>query len=78
MKAQRLHQVPLSAQALAVLDRMRLLARPGPLVFAVRNRRGGTRAVAAADLAAVLRPLGLIDEQGRSVVMHGFRATFRV
>lgn len=78
MKAQQLHQVPLSAQALAVLDRMRALARSGPLVFALRNRRGGTRAVAAADLAAVLRPLGFVDEQRRSVVMHGFRATFRV
>ena len=78
MKSYQLHQVPLSPQALALLERVRALGRPGPLVFALRTRRSGTRAVAAADLAAVLRPLGFVDEQGRSVVMHGFRATFRV
>jgi len=78
MKAQRLRQVPLSAQALVVLHRMRALARSGPRVFSLGTRCGGTRVLAGADLAGVLRPLGLVDEQGRSLIMHGFRATFRV
>ena len=78
MKTRQLHQVPLSAQALVVLERMRALGRLGDRVFSLRKSRGGFRVLIPADLAVVLHPLGFVDEQGRRVVMHGFRATFRV
>ena len=78
MKAGVLHRVPLSEQATGLLERMRALRRSGPTVFVLRARRGGCRAVTANDLSRLLRPLGYLDEQGRAVVMHGFRATFRV
>ena len=28
-------------------------------------------------MSKALRPLGYVDEQGRPIVLHGFRATFR-
>ena len=78
MKAQRAHRVPLSVQALEVIERARALNRPGPFVFTVLNRRGAARSVAPGAAARVLRDLRLVDEQGRRVVLHGFRTTFRV
>ena len=78
MKAQLQHRVPLPVQALEILDRVRALNLASPLIFAVRNRRGGARPVAPADLARLLHPLGFRDEEGRPIVMHGFRSTFRV
>lgn len=77
-KSQRLHRVPLSIQALDVIERARALNRPGPLVFAGRSRRGGPRPVAPSAVARLLQPLGLRDEHGRRVAVHGFRSTFRV
>ena len=61
MKAGVLHRVPLSAQAVALLERMRAPARParpGQLVFVLRGKHGGCRAVKAKDLSSHLRPLG--------------------
>ena len=77
-KAQRSHRVPLSIQALEVVERARALNRPGPLVFTVLNDRGAVRPVAPAAVARLLQALALRDERGRRVVAHGFRTTFRV
>ena len=78
MKARRLHRVPLSLQALDVIERARALHRPGPLVFTAPNPRSAARSVAPGAVARLLRVLGLQDELGRRVVLHGFRTTFRV
>ena len=78
VKAQRLHRVPLSVQALEVVERARSLNRPSPLVFTALNDRGAARPVASGAVARLLQTLALRDERGRRVVAHGFRATFRV
>lgn len=86
MKAGRTHRVPLSPAALAVLERVRPLAKgPGDLVFpSVR------KSVALSDMALseVVRRMNEGDEpgarprwcdaEGRAVVPHGFRAAFRM
>ena len=77
-KAQRLHRVPLSVQAVEVIERARALNRPGSLVFTVLNDRGAGRPVAPGAVARLLQALALGDERGRRVVAHGFRTTFRV
>jgi integrase len=84
MKAARLHRVPLSPAALAILDEVRPLMRtPDDLVFpSVRKN------VALSDMAlseVVRRMNETVDGQlprwrdadGRAVVPHGFRSTFR-
>jgi integrase len=85
MKAARTHRVPLSASALAVLTEVRpLKKRPDDLVFpSVRKN------VALSDMALseVIRrmnegadegdPPRWHDAEGRPVVPHGFRSTFR-
>ena len=78
MKAQRPHRVPLSLQTLDVIERARALNRTGAWVFTVLNRRGAARTVARDAIARLLRSLGLRDGQGRRIVAHGFRTTFRV
>ena len=78
MKTQCEHRVPLARQACDVLERMRALDRPGPLVFTCRSRDGSQQPVAPVALARLLRTLELVDEKGRGVVVHGFRSTFRV
>jgi integrase len=84
MKAARLHRVPLSPAALGVLDEVRPLMRSSAdLVFpSVRKN------VALSDMALseVVRRMndaedGVLprwrDAEGRTVVPHGFRSTFR-
>ena len=79
MKSHLMHQVPLSQQAIELLEQAKALGRPGPLVFAVpQARRGGFRSVTGHDFRKVLRPFGFADEEHRPIVMHGFRSTFAV
>ena len=78
MKARREHRVPLSAQALDVLRAARARAASSRDVFPVLRRGGSSRYVSSRSVSLLLRQLALIDEQQRPVVMHGFRATFRV
>ena len=78
MKAGRQHRVPLSAQAVEILRAARALAPTSRYVFPVRRRDGSLRCVSPASVTRLLRQLELVDEQQRPVVMHGFRATFRV
>jgi integrase len=86
MKAGRAHRVPLSAAALAVLDAVRPLATaPDALVFP-----GGRAGRPLSDMALSMLLRGMCrdglaegepprwrDAEGRAVVVHGFRSTFR-
>ena len=70
------HRVPLSDQAIGVLEQAKALGRSGSLAFPTPHvRTGGVRSVTANDFRQVLRPLGFKDEENRPIVMHGFRAT---
>ena len=72
MKMKRLHIVPLSGQALEVLDRMRPLTGHGRYVFpASKSIEKGDRPMSSGTMAAALRRLGY--EQG-SFTPHGFRS----
>ena len=79
MKGQVEHPVPLSVQAVQILDRARALGRSGDFVFVVpRYRgRGSVRPLTPYDLSKVLKPLGYVDKEERPIVTHGFRRTFR-
>ena len=85
MKAGKLHRVPLSPGALTVLDEVRpLMNGPNDLVFP-----GGRKNVPLSDMALseVVRRMneggedGALprwrDAEGRAVVPHGFRSSFR-
>ena len=77
-KAVRQHLAPLSDQVLDILACARSLERPQPFVFPVGS---GPRAGSPATshmLSRLLASLNLFDENGESVVVHGFRSTFRV
>lgn len=73
MKSGNELNVPLASQALEVLSAARRLAPQSSYIFCLGARSGRSRKV-----TDVLRSLNLVDERGRPVVMHGFRATFRV
>ena len=48
------------------------------MVFAVVDRNGCTRNVSQEMVSNALRKLGRKDADGRHIVAHGFRRTFRV
>lgn len=91
MKAGKLHRVPLSAAALAVLETVKVgQPAPGALVFPSPAPR---RQIAAplSDMALSMLVRGMAcdglaegelprwrDTEGRAVVPHGFRSTFRM
>jgi integrase len=86
MKAGRTHRVPLSPAALAVLEQVCPLARgPDDLVFP-GGRTG--RPLSDMSLSEVVRRMNESDEpgalprwrdvEGRAIVPHGFRASFRM
>jgi integrase len=85
MKASNIHRVPLSAAALAILAGVRpLMKRPDDLVFP--GWRQG-RPLSDRAVSEVIRrmneggeegePPRWRDAEGRAVVPHGFRSTFR-
>ncbi len=79
MKARKVHTVPLSEQALELLNHMKLPAsREDSLVFPVVDRNGCIRNASQGMISDALRKLGRKDADGRRIVAHGFRATFRV
>jgi integrase len=69
MKGDKEHKVPLSAAALAVLDRMEKIKNGGEYVF---YSPGNGRPLSDAATGAVLDRMGRTD-----IVPHGFRSTFR-
>ena len=78
MKAGREHTVPLSIQATEVLRRAQALKGHGALVFPVVGRDRKVRPPSQYVMSYWLRKLGKKDACGRPVVVHGFRASFRV
>ncbi len=68
MKSGSPHRVPLSEQALAIIHRIRALDRDRFGVFVMRAGRSGFREMDPHDLSKVLRPLGYVDEESRSIV----------
>ena len=71
MKAGVEHRVPLSAQALAVLDTARLLADGSDLVFPSLLKPG--RLMSDMTMTKLLRTCGLADR----ATVHGFRTSFK-
>jgi integrase len=84
MKARREHRVPLSAAALAVLERMRPWRKHDGRDALVFNGASVGRPLSDMSLLAVLRRMTdadghalWTDAAGHPVVPHGFRSTFR-
>lgn len=79
MKARKAHTVPLSLQATEVLRRAQALRRDDvSLVFPFVGRNGKVAGPSQYVLSYWLRKLGRKDIRDRPVVVHGFRASFRV
>ena len=73
MKMRRVHRVPLSTRALAVLERARSITGGGSLVFPSDRRRGGAYGgLSVHAFAYLLRQAGY-----GHITPHGFRASFR-
>jgi integrase len=86
MKAGKTHRVPLSPAALAVLDTVRPLAKgPGDLVFLGGRANKPLSDMALSEVVRRMNEHGepgasprWRDAEGRAVVPHGFRASFRM
>ena len=87
MKARRLHRVPLSAAAMSILAGLRperpdadALVFPGALSEAALSDMTLSAVVRRMNEAAALDDAGRVrwaDMEGRPVVPHGFRSSFR-
>lgn len=74
MKAKKLHRVPLSTRAMAILERQRQLHPDATLVFPAP--RGGQ--ISDMTLTSFLRKhRANSSDPGRTATTHGFRSTFR-
>lgn len=81
MKAGKEHRIPLSKQVIALLN---TLDKEGEFIF--KGRKEGTP-ISDMTLTAVIRRMdqaikdsggaGLVDANGETITMHGFRSTFR-
>jgi integrase len=72
MKARKEHVVPLSTQALNILEKVRSFTGAGRYVFPARDRPDGSRPMSENAVLGTLRRLGYTQEE---IVPHGFRAT---
>lgn len=71
MKMRRAHDVPLSAQALALIEELREITGEGEFLFP--SLRSYKRSMSENTLNAALRRIGY---SGEEMTAHGFRATF--
>ena len=79
MKARKVHTVPLSDQVCEILNYVKAPTNgEDSLIFTVVDRNGCTRHVNQGMVSDALRKLGRKNADGRPIVAHGFRATFRV
>ena len=79
MKARKVHTVPLSDQVCEILNYAKApTSHEDSLIFPVVDRNGCTRHVSQGMVADALGKLGRKSVDGRPIVAHGFRATFRV
>jgi len=85
MKAARMHRVPLSPASLAVLAEVRpLMAKPADLVFPSVRKNVALSDMALSEVVRRMNegaedgaPPRWHDAEGRGVVPHGFRSSFR-
>ncbi len=85
MKSGRLHRVPLSVPALTVLEEVRpLMKRPDDLVFPSVQQGKALSDMAVSEVVRRMNVCGDAaasprwrDAEGRAVVPHGFRSSFR-
>lgn len=73
-KTQTPHIVPLSDQAIAILNTIKPLTGKGQFVFPNERTPNGTRAMSDVALLAALRRMGFSKEE---MTVHGFRAIAR-
>ena len=79
MKARKVHTVPLSDQVCEILNSAKApTIGDDSLIFPVVDRNGCTRDVNQDMVSDALGKLGRKSADGRPIVAHGFRATFRV
>ena len=78
MKGGRDHTVPLSPQALEVLEQARALHPRSSLIFPRVDHRGRMWQVSQDAVSDALAKLRRVDAKRKAIVVHGFRATFRV
>ena len=71
MKTNHEHHVPLSDEAMRVLDRARILEDGSGFVFPSQRKKGD--ALCVTTLTRLLATTGLLDQ----TVVHGFRSSFR-
>lgn len=76
MKSGNAHDVPLSRQAVKILEQMSPLTDvpDDALVF---PGVGGRHAIASSMVLSKLRKMGKCDPYGKPIDIHGFRASFR-
>jgi len=86
MKAGKEHRVPLTPAALAILEKMKPLAKTvgGRATEPIFPGQSGGKALSTMSLLMLLRRMNegddgptWIDENGRPVTAHGFRSSFR-
>jgi integrase len=70
MKMRAEHKVPLSMQAISILEQLRLISGSGTYVFPAQGKRD--RTLSENTINGALRRMG---SSGDEVVGHGFRAT---
>ena len=85
MKAGKTHRVPLSAAALAILAEVHpLMRKPDDLVFPSARKNAALSDMALSEVVRRMNeggerdaPPRWRDAEGRAIVPHGFRSTFR-
>ena len=86
MKATKLHRIPLSSEAVAILRSLpRISADPAALVFPGQTERAGKQnPLSDMSLSIIVKRMNAkaggpfwVDETGKPIVPHGFRSTFR-
>jgi integrase len=74
MKAGDEHRVPLSADALRVVEKADEQRTEGDLIFPGRRRN---KPLSSMAMLMLVRRMGHTDEKGQPITVHGFRSTFR-
>jgi integrase len=77
MKNGKEHRVPLSRAALAVLARMAEIRSGDFIFFGAHSKRPLSDAANAALISRMSELRAWVDADGRTIVPHGFRSTFR-
>jgi integrase len=77
MKGGKEHKIPLSLAALAVLERMAKIRSCEFVFFGAQSKRPLSDTTTAALIERMSGSRAWVDADGRTIVPHGFRSTFR-